>query len=166
MVKVSRTNKYDDEPAKPLILAASKNPDNHEESKGEESPTVGSSKDNASLKPLPEPNDDSLSIAEKELDLKMSNSMSKSSPPMKHSEKKKAASIQPSHEPATNQYDQEEEEKTKVVEFYDSDEMNYTNSHYSATVSTVAKNKKAKKFIVNTRHCRQERETLQYVIDL
>lgn len=40
------------------------------------------------------------------------------------------------------------------------------NKQYRQNMALVAQTKKAKKFVVNTRHCRQERETLQYVIDL
>ena len=49
----------------------------------------------------------------------------------------------------------------------DDEDPDYPQNRFSSNHTTVlAKTKKMKKFVVNTRHCRQERETLQYVIDL
>jgi hypothetical protein len=57
-----------------------------------------------------------------------------------------------------------QKQETYSDDEYDDDQVR--SKGYNSQVATIAKNKKMKKFVVNTRHCRQERETLQYVVDL
>lgn len=187
--------RYDEEPAKPLILASSKNPENVNSSPSQEK----------SNKPLTdekvayvEPRhkveeEDSLTVAEKELDLKNQASMSSNELTTKVSENKVTTPVLTSTKTIEknilfeedkkdiNSYDESltrskkrvkekvKSMKTKASELSDdeqSDEEFAQSKQYSSQLVPVAKSKKSKKFIVNTRHCRQERETLQYVIDL
>lgn len=49
---------------------------------------------------------------------------------------------------------------------YSDDDSDVEYQQVKTYTTALARSKKVKKFVVNTRHCRQERETLQYVIDL
>ena len=49
---------------------------------------------------------------------------------------------------------------------YSDDDSDVEYQRVKSYSTALARSKKVKKFVVNTRHCRQERETLQYVIDL
>ena len=185
--------RYDEEPAKPLIFASSKNPENVVPQLKEEhtNKNIKDSSMTYTESRNHEIEDDSLVTAEKEMELKKQASMSTKLSNTLTSETKAATPVlmsKLSMEKAMNMeeekknarsYDEtlarsqkKNKEKMKSVKlsqdgYYqeaDSDNEHPRGKSYNSTA--VAKAKKPKKFVVNTKHCRQERETLQYVIDL
>ena len=198
--QVKPTRKYDEEPAKPLILAASTFPQNTIQETGLDR----SMKNIKELKPQPSEakkekfdHEDSLSIAEKELESKFKPLMSSNDTSTKAHDMKTSTPTLTSKKTIEKHRNFEEEEKEfksyeenipgsinrtkdkaqsfkiKDEGFSDDEEID-TNSdeeysalqHHNRHTSSPAKTKKIKKFVVNTRHWKQERETLQYVIDL
>lgn len=194
--------RYDEEPAKPLILAASKHPENVVNSDYNKSPSPSireikklntESKDDGKSTVITE-NEDSLMRAEREMDQKLiTNSASPSGTSSKYTDDKpvftKSISYDKTRQPQNFEEDEEEDKNVyahddssknqkvkeksksfKVKEYTyedESDEDIYEDRiDHRGQGGQLAKSKKFKKFVVNTRHCRQERETLQYVIDL
>lgn len=198
-VKLSR--KYDEEPSKPMILASSKYPENS-------APSPALDRSIKSIKEIKSPHletgkkdkythEDSLSIAEKEMESKFKPLLASTDASVKATEAKTATPALTAKKTTEKPRDLDEEDKefksfergtsdsiktskekaqsfkAKNEVFSDDEEID-TNSDESYPtyhqqtrhLSSPAKNKKAKKFVVNTRHCKQERETLQYVIDL
>lgn len=191
----NQIRRYDEEPAKPLILAASKNPENVSTSHSDEK----LSKEIKEIKSLniernnSNSDEDSLTVAQKEMELKNQTYKNTSDVARKMSEKKMMSEVpqEPRIIHRDNIYQEESKEEPKKnggnlinskkstkekarnlkqkPETYSDDEYEeeqYQSKGYNNQVSALAKSKKMKKFIVNTRHCRQERETVQYVIDL
>ena len=184
--QIKLTRKYDEEPSKPMILATSKLPENS-------APTPALDRSIKSIKEIKPQyfdakkdkfsQEDSLSIAEKEMESKfkpllMSNDMS-----TKAVENKTATPTLTSKKTSekTRDFDEEDKEyksfesmipdsikmskekaqsfKTKEEEFSDDEEIdtnsddNYQAHHQNNRhLSSPAKTKKIKKFVVNTRH--------------
>ena len=184
--QVKPTRKYDDEPAKPVILAASSFAQNSntemaldksmKSTKESKQPYVESKKERFT-------HEDSLSIAEKEMESKFKPLMTSTDSSTKAQEGKTATPVLTTKKTIDKNQDYDEEEKelksyegslsgsikrakekaqnlkAKKDEFSDDEEID-TNSEeeYSALqihnrqTSPPAKTKKAKKFVVNTRH--------------
>lgn len=132
--------RYDEEPAKPLILAASHFPENVKNSP--EKQQVKQIQD--TQVPFEEEKEeisneeDSLTAAEKEMESKLSSQATTT----------KAETSNKSVKNTNNEHDYEE--KKQYDEMYD--ETYKDSNHYIAPIANPAKTKKQKKFIVNTRH--------------
>ena len=187
--------RYDEEPAKPLILAASKFPETHTSSSPDDKANKSKLEAKASYVESRkiDSDEDSLVTAQKELDLKLQPSVSTNDSSHKYHEGKVATPVITSAKTIEKDLLFEEEKKdaksydesitgskkrskekaknlkAKISEYSEDDNSDEDYAHsrqYVMKHTAVARNKKMRKFIVNTRHCRQERETLQYVIDL
>lgn len=168
--------RYDEEPAKPLILAASKNPENINTSPAEEKSNKPIGDDKVAYIERRPVEEDSLTAAEKEQDLRKQASLTtkESSSKISH---QNSASPMISKSKALEKEATFEEEKKNVYSYdesfksskrntesslpitnskYSDDELSedeYEQSkNYKSKVVSVAKNKKMKKFVVNTRH--------------
>ena len=187
----SSIRRYDDEPAKPLILAASKNPENVNSSPSGESKNIEQMESKPSFvkQRTTEPEEDSLTVHEKEMGVKNQASLSTNDATRQESNNSISPVLEARNSGSSSQEEDKKEsppreeniprskkrtkEKAKMIknrhEFTDEpQEDNYyvQNKQYKQNMALATQTKKAKKFVVNTRHCRQERETLQYVIDL
>lgn len=192
----NKKRRYDEEPSKPLILASSKNPENvaTSYSEGKINKEISESKSPYNEKRISDPDEDSLTVAQKEMEMKTQSDISTIDATRQMSEKKTFTNALPEPRNIHREKSHQEENKGELAissnrnvtnskkkqkekaknlkqkhETYSDDEYDddqVQNKGYNNQVATIAKNKKMKKFIVNTRHCRQERETLQYVVDL
>lgn len=173
--------RYDEEPSKPLILAASKNPENVAGSPAKEiaNKEIQETQDvKLEREEIGKEEEDSLTVEAKEVELRNRSSVSTTEPSLQTSNSKtlpvEPKSIKSTKEKASvikSKKRSKEEEKipaAKQKKFSEEeDDSEYIQNKFHARMNnTLAKSKKMKKFVVNTRHCRQERETLQYVIDL
>ena len=191
----NQVRRYDEEPAKPLILAASKSPENVSNSHSEEkiNKEIKETKSLNIERNISNSDEDSLTVAQKEMELKTQTYKNSSDVARMMSEKKMmpetTSEARNIRKDTSHQEEMKEEFENsgrilsnskksvkdkaknlkKVQQTYSDDEYEedqYQTKGYNNQVAALAKSKKMKKFVVNTRHCRQERETVQYVIDL